>query len=340
MKVKSPIPGIVHRILLATHPGAPDDEIRASYGQAVANDVTDLRDLVRIGTAVLPASVFDYLDAERGNEAASTRVTAREQLEELRVALSDVVDVPGLNPRLSASNDATSGLGFALPVVRQFATEAPAGVAGSRPLLPGVAGGSTAGVVDPAIPMADGTGITFGDVGGAETWHYGAAIVLELAKQVVDWTDDFGRQVIDATLRDIADRAAETSIVQKLEGAAGGTRTAGTDLTAALVAAESAAGAGVGVCPMVLVSPTDLPKVRSALADHWSVGPVPELVPTVGSTPGKATVLGPAAVHLMVRPQTVDIQTKPSHWSSELAVLRPFYAAIRAAAQIQTVTGI
>ncbi|MFC7500531.1 hypothetical protein, partial [Nocardioides sp. GCM10030258] len=138
---------------------------------------------------------------------------------------------------------------------------------------------------------------------------------------------------------DEVDLAAEKFVTAALIAGAGGTRAAGADLGGALDAAEAAAG-GRGPVRAVVVNAVDWPEIRRALASTFFEGPHPAVLVSAGQPAGTATYIGTGAVRFLASDYVRMEAERPNAFMKSAAVARPFYLAIRSAAQIQTVTGI
>ncbi|PSL02500.1 hypothetical protein CLV30_110154 [Haloactinopolyspora alba] len=337
-----------------------DEPVRASRSRTVAETVTDLRDVAALAPMIGGSQAvdtlrmseeqppFDDLDPSgRKRQAAYERFSARRVADEIRAA-SLTTDTPGLLPRPLDTGTGTTGIGDGLPLIRTHALPRDFTAGGTAPVTPGVVAGDIDGqIVTEGTPAPTGDPITIANV-GADRARQLAACFVELARQVRDWTDDAGNAMLDQALLDIADRAAESYIGTQLISAAGGTRTAGTDLPAALDDAESAAGAALnsavttGTNPGVLViNPVDWPAVRRAIGTSWLPDlPHPEPAISIGATAGTAIMVGPAALHLFAGQPEFMPAPKPATIGEQISALRPFYLAVRATAGVQTVTGI
>lgn len=341
------------RVLSALDPGLQFG-VRAERARMFGEQVADLRDVAQLaagvigGSAAMDAARMHRPDPRNPREAAEAqdrqqaRTLAAELWTQLR-AVNTLTDTPGLNSRPFEPGTATTGLGDGMPLIREWALDRPFTGGGSAPVTPGLAGGAGLdGLVDPDGTTDTALAIT--DVGAAESRHHAAAIA-KFAHQVRDWTDDTGLRMLDQLLLDIADRAAEKFVAQRLIAAAGGTRVAGADLTTlgtAIDAAEAAAAGALNApAGLLIVNPVNWPKVRRAVAQSWQAGlPQPAVAVSAGCTAGTLVVTGRDAMHLFRDSAFFLARDVPSTIEIDIAAVRPFYAAIRKATGVQTVTGI
>lgn len=362
MTQTSPAPTTDHlrALVLNAFDGGTSESARVAMARTVVEAVADLRDLTAIASGVLSGSAIDALRSRDGDRAAADRITARRGLAAMTraVAIQGTADTPGLNPRPVDVGTGTTGLAGGLPLIRSLALARDFVGGGPVPVVPGAVGGNISGDVDPAVPIPAGAAVTIGDVGVGKARHL-AVVVADIARQVIDFATDEGLALIDAALADIADRAAELYIGGVLVAGAGGTRSAGVDpatLGAAVDAAEAAASTAVNGAQSLtlLTSPANLAKVRRAVAASWTDAlPHPGLAASVGVPAGTAMMVAGDAVHLFrggldFAPAEQLTAASPLHGSTvrpallggQVAAIRPFYAAVRAAPGIQLITGI
>lgn len=328
---------LIRDLVLAAAAPELEDSARSSRARAAADAAQDIRDLLRLGRSVIGGgAAVDALIAAgrvRGSTAitrdvATERVAARRVLDELRAD----ADLSGASPRpyVDADEQPFSGV----PIIRSFAAYRPA-VLGRSPVTPGVPDGT--GVVDPD-GSTGGTPVTIDDVGAGVRWHLGA-FVASLSSEIVRFVDDDGAALLDQAMLDVADTAAETHIVTELINGAGGTQDGSGDLASALTDAESAAGAAVGAAAdMMIVSATDWPTVRAAVATSWQTSPAPSAAVSAGCPAGTVVLTARRGLHLYAADPLTEAADTPSNAGRDVTVARPFYVAIRDAAAVQTVT--
>ena len=349
--------GQLRSLAMAALDGGASDAIRSSRAREAVEQVQDLADFARFAAGVIGGSRAQdwarvnvrHLQGAGGEHLspALERIEARQMVDQLR-ALQLTTDNPGLIGK-RVENGGITGIGTALPLIRQFARERDFTAGGVAPVVPGVPGGNISGsMVTEGTPLTAGAATTIGDVGASRTRQLAACYAV-LPRQVIDWTDPVAQGLLDQLLVDIADRTAEIYIGGQLVSAAGGTRVAGADATtlgAALDQAEALAGAAMNThladgTGLLVVNPGDVPSVRRAIGTSWLAGvPHPTVAVSVGVSVGTAIVTAPGAVLLEREPVQWDPQLSPDTLGVEIGVSRPLYLAVRVAAGVQTVTGI
>lgn len=355
--------GQLRSLVMATLDGGASDAIRSSRAREAVEQAQDLADFARVASGVIGGSraqdwarvTAPHLHGQGGQDVrpALERIEARQAARAIQLTS----DNPGLIPRPVEAVGGT-GIGTALPLIRQYAAERDFTAGGTAPVVPGVASGNITGsMVTEGTPLTAGAALTIGDVGATRARQLAACYAI-LPRQVIDWADPIAQAMLDQLLMDIADRAAEVYIGGQLVTAAGGTRVAGVDATtlgAALDQAEALAGVAMnnhladtpegvadGAVPgLVIVNPSNLPRVRRAIGTSWqSDVPRPLVAVSIGAPVGTAIVTAPGAVLLEREPVQWDPQLSPDTFGVEIGVSRPLYLAVRAAAGVQTVTGI
>lgn len=358
--------GQLRNLAMGALDGGASDAIRASRAREAVEQVQDLADFARVASGVIGGSraqdwarvKVPHLGGAGGQDVrpALERIEARQVADQLR-ALQLTTDNPGIVPKPVETAGGT-GIGTALPLIRQYAAERDFTAGGVAPVVPGVAAGNINGaMVTEGTPLTAGAALTIGDVGSSRARQLAACYAI-LPRQVIDWADPLAQAMLDQLLQDVADRAAEVYIGGQLVTAAGGTRVAGVDATtlgAALDQAEALAGVAMnnhladtpegvadGAVPgLVIVNPSNLPRVRRAIGTSWQPDvPHPVVAVSIGAPVGTAIVTAPGAVLLEREPVQWDPQLSPDTLGVEIGVSRPLYLAVRATAGVQTVTGI
>ncbi|MDZ5441752.1 hypothetical protein U2F26_03270 [Micromonospora sp. 4G57] len=358
--------GQLRSLALAALATDASDAIRSSRARETVEQVHDLADFARFAAGVIGGSraqdwarvKVPHLGGPGGQDVrpALERIEARQVADQLR-AIQLTTDNPGLVGKPVEAVGGT-GIGTALPLIRQYAAGRDFTAGGTAPVVPGVASGNINGaMVTEGTPLTAGTAVTIGDVGSGRARQLAACYAV-LPRQVIDWADPLAQAMLDQLLQDVADRAAEIYVGGQLVAAAGGTRGAGADaitLGAALDQAEALAGAAMnnhlandpegvadGAVPGLLIcNPANLPRVRRAISTSWQPDvPHPVVAVSVGAPVGTAIVTAPGAVLLEREPVQWDPQLSPDTLGVEIGVSRPLYLAVRATAGVQTVTGI
>lgn len=311
-------------IATVTTPGL-DEAIRGARARTIADVVSDERDAALAMIRVAPGLVWSHLAREATEEDREIHAT----LGEFRA----LADFAGLDPRTYIAAGST-GLSHHLPLIRSVAEEVQA-FKGIQPVVPGVVEGVAEGFID-ATDEDDGTTLHIADMGDG-TMRHTAGAGLEYSRQVVDFIAPEASGMLDQIAHDLADRAAERFIAETLQDAAGGTRTAGDDLGAALDEAEAATRlAGPG--SLLIVNPVDLPRARTAVSRSWQVDPHPEFVVSYGATEGTLTVAGREAFALQACATHMLAEDKPATLARLVVVTRYFYVTALNPEGIQTVT--
>lgn len=353
-KPSATLVGLRALVLRAAEPQLGPSE-RAVKARDAGAELEDVRDLARLG-ALLPGRISDQIRAFRGDVDAEARLKARDAIAEARAV---AIAVPADYPNLIGNRGLVPGLGTlgqGLPLIRQLADPS---TSTGLPVIPAMPPAALVGEIQtPGVATPASSTITIGDSATPPRWTTAVAIA-EVSHQLFDFAEADANSYLDQIIDDAVDRAAEQNIAAALITAAGGTAAAGADLPSALDTAESLAGAALNApADLVLVSPTDLPKVRRAVAASWQSDPHPTLLCSAGIPAGKVVITGRSAFVLVAQSLRGGVETtgadrdvpanvlniqamqipRPRNWSVTVATWRDFILSVRLPAGVRVVT--
>lgn len=346
--------GLRALVLRAAEPHLGPSE-RAVKARDAGAELEDVRDLARLG-GLLPGRISDQIRAFRGDVEAEARIKARAAIAEARAV---AIAVPADYPNLIANQGLVPGLGTlgaGLPLIRQLADPS---TSTGLPVIPAMPAALVGEIQTPGVATPGSSTIPIADSATPPRWTTAVAIA-EVSHQLFDFAEADANSYFDQIIDDAVDRAAEIEVGRLLiAAAAAGTAAAGSDLPGALDTAESLAGAALNApADLVLVSPTDLPKVRRAVAASWQSDPHPTLLCSAGIPAGKVVVTGRSAFVLVAQALRGGVDTtsddrdmpanvlnlkaiqiaRPRNWSVTVATWRDFILSVRLPAGVRVVT--